>query len=53
MDEAISSTSNASTTYSIGERTAEAIKIALGARFPLDERLSMEVRGRNLTRVFQ
>src|SRR5574338_26738 len=32
----------------IGERTAEAIKIALGSAFPLDEPLSMEVRGRNL-----
>ena len=32
----------------IGERTAEAIKIALGSGFPLDETLSMDVRGRNL-----
>src|SRR5213079_1971678 len=32
----------------IGERTAEAIKVELGSGFPLDEPLSMEVRGRNL-----
>jgi rod shape-determining protein MreB len=32
----------------IGERTAEEIKIQLGSAFPLDEPLSMEVRGRNL-----
>jgi rod shape-determining protein MreB len=32
----------------IGERTAEEIKIQLGSAFPLDEPLSMDVRGRNL-----
>jgi len=32
----------------IGERTAEEIKIQLGSAFPLDDPLSMEVRGRNL-----
>jgi rod shape-determining protein MreB len=32
----------------VGERTAEEIKIKLGSAFPLDEPLSMEVRGRNL-----
>jgi rod shape-determining protein MreB len=32
----------------LGERTAEEIKITLGSAFPLDEPLSMEVRGRNL-----
>src|SRR5260221_7150017 len=32
----------------IGERTAEQIKIALGSAFPLEEPLSMDVRGRNL-----
>ena len=40
--------SNANTIFLIGERTAEAIKIALGSGFPLEEPLSMEVRGRNL-----
>ena len=33
----------------IGERTAEAIKIQIGAAFPLDQPLGMEVRGRSLT----
>src|SRR4026207_2181392 len=32
----------------IGERTAEEIKIHLGSAFPLDEPISMDVRGRNL-----
>lgn len=32
----------------IGERTVEEIKIKLGSAFPLDEPLSLEVRGRNL-----
>ncbi len=32
----------------IGERTAEAITIAVGSAFPEDDQLSMEVRGRDL-----
>lgn len=32
----------------IGERTAEAITIAVGSAFPEDEQLSMEVRGRDI-----
>ena len=32
----------------IGERTVEDIKIKLGSAFPLDEPLTLEVRGRNL-----
>jgi rod shape-determining protein MreB len=32
----------------IGERTAEAITIAVGSAFPENEQLSMEVRGRDL-----
>jgi rod shape-determining protein MreB len=32
----------------IGERTAEAITIAVGSAFPEDDRLSMEVRGRDV-----
>ena len=32
----------------IGERTAEDIKIKIGSAFPLDEELSLEVRGRDL-----
>lgn len=33
----------------IGERTAEAIREALGSAFPLEKPLTMEVRGRHLT----
>jgi len=32
----------------IGERTAEEIKIKIGSAYPLDEELTMEVRGRDL-----
>jgi rod shape-determining protein MreB len=32
----------------IGERTAESIKIKIGSAFPLEEELSLEVRGRDL-----
>ncbi len=32
----------------IGERTVEEIKIKLGSAFPIDEPLTLEVRGRNL-----
>ncbi|MBN2097649.1 MAG: rod shape-determining protein [Candidatus Omnitrophica bacterium] len=32
----------------IGERTAEEIKIKIGSAYPLEEELSMEVRGRDL-----
>src|SRR4029077_777411 len=32
----------------IGERTAEEIKIKMGSAYPLDEELSMEIRGRDL-----
>lgn len=32
----------------IGERTAEDIKITIGSAMPLDEKLSMEVRGRDM-----
>ena len=32
----------------IGERTAEDVKIAIGSAYPLDEKRSMDVRGRNL-----
>jgi rod shape-determining protein MreB len=31
----------------IGERTAEEIKIRVGSAFPLEEEISMEVRGRD------
>jgi len=32
----------------IGERTAEVIKIKIGSAYPLDEELSMEIKGRDL-----
>ena len=32
----------------IGERTAEDIKIGIGSAYPLEEELSMEIKGRNL-----
>jgi rod shape-determining protein MreB len=32
----------------IGERTAEEIKIRIGSAYPLDEELTMDVRGRDL-----
>lgn len=32
----------------IGERTAEEIKIAIGSAFPLEEELTLEIRGRDL-----
>ena len=48
MDEAIAEYVKRKYNLLIGERTAEEIKIELGCAFPLDEPLSMEVRGRNL-----
>jgi rod shape-determining protein MreB len=35
-------------TLLIGERTAEQVKIELGSAYPLDEPISMEIKGRNL-----
>jgi len=32
----------------IGERTAEAVKIEIGSAFPLDEEMTMEIKGRDL-----
>jgi len=48
MDEAITQYIRKNFSLLIGERTSEAIKIALGSAFPLEEPLSMEVRGRDL-----
>src|SRR5919202_2328201 len=48
MDDAITQYIKRKYNLLIGERTAEAIKIQLGSAFPLDEPLSMDVRGRNL-----
>src|SRR6202008_734421 len=48
MDEAITQYIKRKYNLLIGERTAEAIKIEIGSAFPLDEPLTMEIKGRNL-----
>jgi rod shape-determining protein MreB len=49
MDESIIDHMKKSHGLLIGERTAEAIKIELGSAAPLEDRLTMEVKGRHLT----
>jgi rod shape-determining protein MreB len=49
MDEAIIDHMKKAHRLLIGERTAEAIKIQVGSAAPLDERLTIEVKGRHLT----
>jgi rod shape-determining protein MreB and related proteins len=48
MDEAIIQYIKKSYNLLIGERTAEQIKIEVGSAYPLDERITMEVKGRHL-----
>lgn len=48
MDEAIVQYLKRVYNLLIGERTAEEIKISLGSAYPLEEELSMEVKGRDL-----
>jgi len=48
MDEAIINYLKKTYNLMIGERTAEEIKVKVGSAYPLDEELSMEVRGRDL-----
>ncbi len=48
MDEAIIQYIKRKHNLLIGERTAEQIKIKIGSAAPLDDRLPMEVKGRNL-----
>lgn len=48
MDEAIIEYLKKTYNLMIGERTAEEIKIKIGSAYPLEEELSMEVRGRDL-----
>src|SRR6187431_3337111 len=48
MDDAIMQYLKRKYNLLIGERTAEAIKIALGSAYPLDRPLTMEIKGRNL-----
>jgi rod shape-determining protein MreB len=49
MNEAITTYLKKACNLLIGERTAEQIKIELGSAEPLDEPLSMEVKGRHVT----
>ncbi|MBL7155580.1 MAG: rod shape-determining protein [Candidatus Omnitrophica bacterium] len=48
MDEAITNYLKKTYNLMIGERTAEDIKIKIGSAYPLDEELTLEVRGRDL-----
>src|SRR5450830_768751 len=48
MDEAIIQYIKRKCNLLIGERTAEAIKIEVGSAYPLDEPISMEIKGRDL-----
>jgi rod shape-determining protein MreB len=48
MDEAITAYLKRKYNLLIGERTAEQIKIEVGSAFPLDNPLSMEIKGRHL-----
>ncbi len=48
LDEAIINYIKRKYNLLIGERTAELIKIEIGTAYPLDEMLSMEVKGRDL-----
>ena len=48
MDEAIIQYIKRKYNLLIGERSAEEIKIMLGSAFPLDEELTMEIKGRDL-----
>ena len=48
MDESITQYIKRKYNLLIGERTAEQIKIGIGSAFPLDEPLTMEIKGRNL-----
>jgi rod shape-determining protein MreB and related proteins len=49
LDEAIIQYARKAHNLLIGERTAEQIKIEIGSAFPLDERRTMEVKGRHLS----
>jgi rod shape-determining protein MreB len=48
MDEAIIQYLKKKYNLLIGERTAEQVKIELGSAYPLDESLTMEIKGRDL-----
>jgi rod shape-determining protein MreB and related proteins len=48
MDDAIIQHARKAHNLLIGERTAEQVKIEIGSAFPLEHRLTMEVKGRHL-----
>ena len=48
LDEAVTQYVKRKYNLLIGERTAEMIKIEIGSAFPLDEELTMEIKGRDL-----
>ena len=48
MDEAIIQSIKKKYNLLIGERTAEQIKLEIGSAFPLDEPVTMEIKGRDL-----
>src|SRR6187402_2242539 len=48
MDEAITQFIKRKYNLLIGERTAEAIKMEIGSAYPLEERMTMEIKGRHL-----
>ncbi len=48
MDEAIIQYIRKTYNLLIGERTAEQIKMEVGSAYPLDERMTMEIKGRHL-----
>ncbi len=48
MDEAIMNYIKRKYNLLIGERTAEDVKIQIGSAFPMEERMTMEVKGRDL-----
>jgi rod shape-determining protein MreB len=48
LDEAIISLMRQNYTLAIGESTAEEIKIAIGSALPMEQELSMNVKGRDL-----
>jgi rod shape-determining protein MreB and related proteins len=48
MDEAIIQSIKKKYSLLIGERTAEEVKLTIGSAFPLDEPVTMEIKGRDL-----
>ncbi|HJO03227.1 MAG TPA: rod shape-determining protein [Acidobacteriota bacterium] len=48
LDEAIINYVKRNYNFLIGERTAESIKMEIGSAYPLDEELTMEIKGRDL-----